>query len=442
MAAALPPQAPSKVVHIRNLPEGANEAEISAVCAAYGPVMQVMVNVGRDRNQAFVQFADINSAVQLVNHHAATNEPLLVRGKNAYVQYSNRQEISSNPRDNPSKVLLITMDNTASRSVTVDILQSLFSTFGFVEKIATFDKGQGFQALVQFDNPATAQTARDALDNRPIPQYLAPGALPLPMRINFSSHNDITVKFQGHKSRDYTNPYLPVASNATDLPQASMAPILPPPSQQTQHEGNVLLCAIDNAAYPMTVDPLHTVFSKYGNVEKIAIFEKNGTSQALVQYSDIPSANSAKMALEGHAIFEGGYNKLRISTSVHKDLSIRANSEKSWDYTEGKGSKFVSEGDSTPSHHQGTNEPIISGIDFEQAHESVVKMAQHGMASGQGMPGGSHMGAVTHMGMPGAMQHMRPPQGMPPAGPPGPEAFGYMTNPAQYGMAPLARPQF
>ena len=60
----------------------------------------------------------------------------------------------------------------------------------------------------------------------------------------------------------------------------------------------------------MTVEPLHTVFSKYGTVEKIAIFEKNSIWQALVQYSGISSANDAKLALEGHAIFEGGYNKV------------------------------------------------------------------------------------------------------------------------------------
>jgi len=312
MAAAMPAAAaPSKVLHIRNLPEGATEGEISAACAPFGAMSQVMTSVGRDRNQAFVQFVDINSAIQMVAHYSNASETLLIRGKPAYVQYSNRQELTSNPRDNPSKVLLITMDSSASRSVTVDILQALFSTFGFVEKIATFEKGQGFQALVQFDAPHVAQSAKDALDGRPIPQYLAPASPPLPMRINFSSHNDITVKFQGHKSRDYTNPYLPVASNATDLPQAAMAPILPPPTPSaSQKDGNVLLCVIDNAAYPMTVEPLHTVFSKYGTVEKIAIFEKNNTWQALVQYSDIQSANNAKLALEGHAIFEGGYNKV------------------------------------------------------------------------------------------------------------------------------------
>ena len=32
---------------------------------------------------------------------------------------------------------------------------------------------------------------------------------------------------------------------------------------------------IENMAYPVTVDAIHTVFSPYGFVQKIAIFEKN-----------------------------------------------------------------------------------------------------------------------------------------------------------------------
>ena len=63
--------------------------------------------------------------------------------------------------------------------------------------------------------------------------------------------------------------------------------------------------------YPVTVDPLHTVFSPYGAVQKIAIFEKNNGWQALIQYADAVSAANAKTALEGHAIYDGGYNRVR-----------------------------------------------------------------------------------------------------------------------------------
>jgi len=42
-------------------------------------------------------------------------------------------------------------------TVTLDTLHLVFSAFGLVQKIATFEKGQGFQALVQYSDPETAE---------------------------------------------------------------------------------------------------------------------------------------------------------------------------------------------------------------------------------------------------------------------------------------------
>ncbi|CAL5408285.1 unnamed protein product [Camellia sinensis] len=54
------------------------------------------------------------------------------------------------------------------------IYYHVFSAFGFVHKIATFEKAAGFQALIQFSDAETAAAARDALDGRSIPRYLLP----------------------------------------------------------------------------------------------------------------------------------------------------------------------------------------------------------------------------------------------------------------------------
>ncbi|GMP28838.1 hypothetical protein CsSME_00004211 [Camellia sinensis var. sinensis] len=85
--------------------------------------------------------------------------------------------------------------------------------------------------------------------------------------------------------------------------------------------------------YAVTVDVLHTVFSAFGTVQKIAIFEKNGGTQALIQYPDVTTAAVAKDALEGHCIYDGGYCKLHLSYSRHTDLNVKAYSDKSRDYT-------------------------------------------------------------------------------------------------------------
>ena len=47
--------------------------------------------------------------------------------------------------------------------MTLDTLHLVFSAFGVVQKIATFEKGQGFQALVQYSDAETAEQVRPTL---------------------------------------------------------------------------------------------------------------------------------------------------------------------------------------------------------------------------------------------------------------------------------------
>lgn len=150
------------------------------------------------------------------------------------------------------------------------------------------------------------------------------------MRITFSAHKDLNIKFQSHRSRDYTNPYLPVNQTAIE---GIVQPTVGPDGKVKEPESNVLLASIENMQYAVTVDVLHTVFSAFGAVQKIAMFEKNGGMQALIQYPDITTAAVAKQALEGHCIYDGGYCKLHLSYSRHTDLNVKAHDERSRDYT-------------------------------------------------------------------------------------------------------------
>ncbi|XP_064968313.1 polypyrimidine tract-binding protein homolog 1-like isoform X3 [Musa acuminata AAA Group] len=207
----------------------------------------------------------------------------------------------------------------------------VFSAFGFVHKIATFEKAAGFQALIQYNDAATASEARNSLDGRSIPRYLLQDHVTsCHLRISFSAHTDLNIKFQSHRSRDYTNPYLPVNPSAIE---GTLQPVLGPDGKIKEPESNVLLASIENMQYAVTVDVLHTVFSAFGTVQKIAIFEKNGGTQALIQYPDVTTAAVAKEALEGHCIYDGGYCKLHLSFSRHTDLNVKAYSDKSRDYT-------------------------------------------------------------------------------------------------------------
>ncbi|OAY30282.1 polypyrimidine tract-binding protein homolog 2 isoform X4 [Manihot esculenta] len=207
----------------------------------------------------------------------------------------------------------------------------VFSAFGFVHKITTFEKTAGFQALVQFSDAETASSAKNALDGRNIPRYLFPEHIgPCTLRITYSAHTDLSVKFQSHRSRDYTNPNLPVASSAIDGGGLFSVGL---DGKKLEPESNVLLASIENMQYAVTLDALHMVFSAFGPVQKIAMFDKNGGLQALIQYPDVQTAVAAKEALEGHCIYDGGFCKLHITYSRHNDLSIKVNNDRSRDYT-------------------------------------------------------------------------------------------------------------
>ncbi|KAJ7965386.1 putative Polypyrimidine tract binding protein [Quillaja saponaria] len=326
-------QPPSKVLHLRNLPWECSEEELVELGKPFGKVVNTKCNVGTNRNQAFIEFEELNQAIAMISYYASSSEPAQVRGKTVYLQYSNRQEIVNNKTaaDVAGNVLLVTIEGADARLVSIDVLHLVFSAFGFVHKITTFEKTAGFQALVQFSDADTASSAKNALDGRSIPSYLLPDHVgQCNLRVTYSGHTDLSVKFQSHRSRDYTNPYLPVAPSAID---GSGQLIVGLDGRKLEPESNVLLASIENMQYAVTLDVLHMIFSAFGPVQKIAMFDKNGGLQALVQYPDVQTAVVAKKALEGHCIYDGGFCKLHISYSRHSDLSIKVNNDRSRDYT-------------------------------------------------------------------------------------------------------------
>ncbi|CAN4079393.1 unnamed protein product [Withania somnifera] len=300
-------QTPSKVLHLRNLPWDCSDEELVELCKPFGKIVNTKCNVGANRNQAFVEFAELNQAINMVSYYASSSEPAQVRGKTVYIQYSNRNEIVNNksPGDVPGNVLLVTIEGVEAGDVSIDVIHLVFSAFGFVQKIATFEKAAGFQALIQFSDVGTASAAREALDGRSIPKYLLPEHVNhCHLRISYSAHTDLNIKFQSHRSRDYTNPYLPVNPTAME---GLLQPVVGPDGKKMEPESNVLFASLENMQYAVTVEVLHTVFSSFGTVQKIAMFEKNGQTQALIQYPDVTTAAAAKDALEGHCIYDGGY---------------------------------------------------------------------------------------------------------------------------------------
>ncbi|BAS73198.1 Os01g0619000 [Oryza sativa Japonica Group] len=117
-------QPPSKVIHLRNLPWDCTEEELVELGSPFGKVVNTKCNVGANRNQAFVEFADQNQAIAMISYFASSAEPAQVRGKNVYLQYSNRQEIvnSKSSGEAAGNVLLVSMEGVLPDAVSIDVL--------------------------------------------------------------------------------------------------------------------------------------------------------------------------------------------------------------------------------------------------------------------------------------------------------------------------------
>ncbi|GLH14920.1 Uncharacterized protein GBIM_19346, partial [Gryllus bimaculatus] len=221
---------PSKVIHIRNIPNEVTEAEIIHLGIPFGRVTNVLVLKGK--NQAFLEMADEVAASTMVTYF--TNCMAQLRGRAVYVQFSNHKELKtdqthsnanasaqaalqaasalsgqSETQGGPNTVLRVIIEHMVY-PVTLDVLCQIFTRFGKVLKIVTFTKNNTFQALIQYPDVVTAQAAKLSLDGQNIYNSCCT------LRIEYSKLTSLNVKYNNDKSRDYTNPNLPTGDPGLD----------------------------------------------------------------------------------------------------------------------------------------------------------------------------------------------------------------------------------
>jgi len=235
---------PSKVIHIRNIPNDVTEAEIIHLGIPFGRVTNVLVLKGK--NQAFLEMEEEPSAVSMVNYF--TNCVAQLRERSVYVQYSNHTALKTDQTHSnasasaqaalqaaqalagagagiegggkaggPNTVLRVIVEHMVY-PVTLDVIFQIFSRVGKVMKIVTFTKNNTFQALIQYPDVITAQAAKLSLDGQNI--YNACCTL----RIEYSKLSNLNVKYNNDKSRDYTNPTLPTGDPTLDMHTAGLGP--------------------------------------------------------------------------------------------------------------------------------------------------------------------------------------------------------------------------
>ncbi|XP_078657080.1 polypyrimidine tract-binding protein 1-like isoform X11 [Branchiostoma floridae x Branchiostoma belcheri] len=373
--------APSKVIHVRNVAPDATEADIIQLGVPFGRVTNILLLKGK--NQAFLEMADEDKAAAMVNYFTYT--PTLVRGRPVYIQFSNHRELktdnapaqqtaaaqaalqaaqsfipggvgvggltvgvggmagmgataligaaSPNPvttQGQPNSVLRVIVENLIY-PVTLDVLHQIFSKFGAVLRIVTFTKSGTFQALIQFADAASAAQAKTSLDGQNI--YNACCTL----RIDYSKLETLNVKYNNDKSRDYTRPELPAGDGQPSLEQAMglvpggltgsipLAGTIPNLSAASaaarlaglQQAGSVLLVSNLNTEM-VTPDALFTLFGVYGDVHRVKIlFAKK--DNALIQMAEPHQANTAMQHLNNLRVW--GKN-IRVTLSKHNQVQL------------------------------------------------------------------------------------------------------------------------
>uniref|UniRef100_A0A672G5I3 Polypyrimidine tract binding protein 2 n=1 Tax=Salarias fasciatus TaxID=181472 RepID=A0A672G5I3_SALFA len=350
---------PSRVIHIRKLPNEASETEVIALGLPFGKVTNILTLKGK--NQAFLEMGTEEAAITMVNYYTTVTPH--IRNAPVFIQYSNHKELKTDATNQRTQAVLQAVSAVQSPSsdvqdvlaavsspvlriiidnmfypVTLDVLQQIFSKFGTVMKIITFTKNNQFQALLQFSDPTNAHQAKLALDGQNIYNSCCT------LRIDFSKLVNLNVKYNNDKSRDYTRP---------ELPAGDGQPALDPTVAAFSKDSNSLLGKIPGALNPLsaaaaaaaaagrvalagqagssgvllvsnlneemvTPQSLFTLFGVYGDVQRVKILY-NKKDSALIQMSDSNQAQLAMSHLNGQKM----YGKIiRVTLSKHQTVAL------------------------------------------------------------------------------------------------------------------------
>ncbi|XP_068725838.1 polypyrimidine tract-binding protein 2-like [Montipora capricornis] len=249
--------APSKVIHVRNVPFDATDTELLALGLPFGRVKNVLLLRAKkphESTQGFIEMEDKQTAAAFLNYYSHATPA--IRGQIVYVQYSNHPELKTEPSQHStgtSKIIAAAQGDyptspfagdgqqTAAAvaaalskgtgksnviravieklwyPITVEVLYKIFSSLGTILRIVTFTKSGQFQALIEFSSTSEAELAKLTLDG----QNIYNGCCTL--HLDYSKLTTLTVKFNNDKSKDYTRPDLPSGPNESPFGGADLA---------------------------------------------------------------------------------------------------------------------------------------------------------------------------------------------------------------------------
>ncbi|CAD5182911.1 unnamed protein product [Musa acuminata subsp. malaccensis] len=341
---------PSRVIHIRNVGHEISENDLLQLVQPFGVVTKLVML--RAKNQALLQMHDLSSSINVLQYY--TNVQPSVRGRNVYIQFSSHQELTTADQNSqgrkgdqdsqPNRILLVTIHHMLY-PITVEVLHQVFSPYGFVEKIVTFQKSAGFQSLIQYQSQQSAMQARSSLQGRNIYDGCCQ------LDIQFSNLSELQVNYNNERSRDFTNPSLPTEQrgrtsqhgygdtgslyalqssgargpyfmilsfycmgNAAAI-AAAFGGGLPPGVTGTNDRCTILVTNLNPDK--IDEDKLFNLFSVYGNIVRIKLL-RNKPDHALVQMADGFQAELAVHFLKGALLFG---NRLELNFSKYPNIT-------------------------------------------------------------------------------------------------------------------------
>uniref|UniRef100_A0A0E0DRW9 RRM domain-containing protein n=1 Tax=Oryza meridionalis TaxID=40149 RepID=A0A0E0DRW9_9ORYZ len=320
---------PSKVIHIRNVGHEIAEADLLQLLQPFGNVSKI----------ALLQMQDLHNSVSALQYYS-TVQPS-VRGRNVYMQFSSHQEL--------------TTDQNSHGRNSDQVLHQVFKAYGYVEKIVTFQKSAGFQALIQYQSLQEAMDAFGALHGRNIYDGCCQ------LDIQYSNLSELQVHYNNDRSRDFTNPSLPTEQRprasqqgypdpgglyAFQQPGASYAQMgraamitaafggtLPPGVTGTNERCTLIVSNLNTDK--INEDKLFNLFSLYGNIVRIKIL-RNKPDHALVEMADGFQAELAVHYLKGAVLFA---KKLEVNYSKYPNITSAPDAH---DYTTSSLNRFNS----------------------------------------------------------------------------------------------------
>ncbi|XP_042272057.1 polypyrimidine tract-binding protein 1b isoform X2 [Thunnus maccoyii] len=374
------PGAPSRVIHIRKLPNDVTETEVISLGLPFGDATNLLML--KAKNQAFLEMNSEEAAQNMVGYYSTVMP--FIRNHPVYVQFSNHKELKTDNSPNqeraqaalralsvshvdpaaaaPSTVLRVVVENLVY-PVNLDDLCQIFSRFGTVLRIIVFTKNSQFQALLQYRDGASAQAAKLSLDG----QNIYNGCCTL--RISFSKLTSLNVKYNNEKSRDFTRPDLPSGDSQPVMEHPAMATAFTPgiisaspyagathafpptftiqPAVSSPYPGltvpalpgalaSLSLPGATRLGFPpipaghcvllvsnlnperVTPHCLFILFGVYGDVMRVKILF-NKKENALVQMSDSTQAQLAMSHLNGQRLHG---KPLRITLSKHTSVQL------------------------------------------------------------------------------------------------------------------------